>query len=90
MGGVSSQLLMLTPKMLKSKKKFYKGLAENFLSFQAKKCLGMVLDFEYQVAPYTKYTRTTNIRRHFVLAAKKIWQSYYIDDENNHFSCFVQ
>ena len=26
------------------------GLAGNFLSFRAKKCLGMVLDFEYQVA----------------------------------------
>ena len=25
-------------------------MAENFLSFRAKKCLGMVLDFEYQVA----------------------------------------
>ena len=35
--------------MLKSKTFFTRGLAENFLSFRAKKCLGMVLDFEYQV-----------------------------------------
>ena len=40
-------------------KKLTRGLAENFLIFRAKKCLGMVLDFEYQVA--TKYTRTTII-----------------------------
>ena len=54
-GGDGGQLLMLSPKkLLKSKNKFTRGLAENFLSFQAKKCLGMVLDFEYQV-----YTRTT-------------------------------
>ena len=29
-----------------TQKKFF---AKNFLSFRAKKCLGMVLDFEYQV-----------------------------------------
>ena len=58
-GGVGSQLLMPSPNLLKSKKKFTRGLAENFLIFRAKKCLGMVLDFEYQVA--TKYTRTTII-----------------------------
>ena len=43
------QFLMLSPNLLKSKKKFSRGLAKNFLSFRAKKCLGMVLDFEYQV-----------------------------------------
>ena len=53
-GGVDCQLLMPSPNLLKSKKKFTRGLAENFLSFRAKKCLGMVLDFEY-------YTRTTII-----------------------------
>ena len=41
------QLLMLSPNLLKSKKiVFYKGFAENFWP---KKCLGMVLGFEYQV-----------------------------------------
>ena len=45
------QLLMLSPNLLKSKKKkITRGFAEIFLSFQAKKFLGMVLDFEYQVA----------------------------------------
>ena len=40
-GGVSDQLLMLSPNLLKSKKKITRGFAEHFLSFQAKKCLGM-------------------------------------------------
>ena len=46
---INFQLLMLSPNLLKSKKKFTRGLAENFSSFRAKKCLGGVLDFEYQV-----------------------------------------
>ena len=47
------QLLMLSPNLLKSKKKITRGFGKNFLSFQAKKCLGMVLDFEYQVVCIT-------------------------------------
>ena len=46
---------MLSPNLLKSKKKFTRGLAENFLSFQANKCLGMVLDFEYLVVEKHNY-----------------------------------
>ena len=38
-GGPNFQLLMLSPNWLK----------KNFVSFRVKKCLGMVLDFEYQV-----------------------------------------
>ena len=49
-GCAGNQLLLLSPNWLKSKKKFTRGLAENFLSFWAKKYLGMVLDFEYWVA----------------------------------------
>ena len=37
---------MLSPNLLKKKKFLF---AKNFLSFQAKMCLGMVFDFEYQV-----------------------------------------
>ena len=37
------------PNLLKSKQIFTRGFAEKFLSFRAKKCLGMVLDFEYFV-----------------------------------------
>ena len=49
------QLLMLSPNLLKSKKKnFTRGFAENFLSFRAKKCLGMILDFEYQMTRICK------------------------------------
>ena len=50
-GGVETnlQLLMLSPNLLKSKNIFTREFAENFLSFWAKKCLGMVLDFEYQM-----------------------------------------
>ena len=48
-GGTNFQLLMLSPNLLKSKNIFTREFAENFLSFQAKKCLEMVLDFEYQV-----------------------------------------
>ena len=40
---------MLSLNLLKSKNIFTREFAKNFLSFQAKKCLGMVLDFEYQV-----------------------------------------
>ena len=55
------QLLMLSPNLLKYKKNFTRGFAENFLSFQAKKCLGMVLDFEYQVVHvYTVYANHKN------------------------------
>ena len=43
------QLMRLSPSLLKSKNIFTREFAENFLSFRAKKCLGMVLDFEYQV-----------------------------------------
>ena len=43
------QLLMLSPNLLKSKNIFAREFAENVLSFWTKKCLGMVLDFEYQV-----------------------------------------
>ena len=39
------QLLMPSPNLLRSKKNFTRGFAESFLSFRAKKCLGMVLDF---------------------------------------------
>ena len=42
----SFQLLMLSPNLLKSKNIFTREFAEN-LSFRAKKCLGMVVDFEY-------------------------------------------
>ena len=49
------QLLILSPNLLKS-------FAENFLSFRAKKCLGMVLDFEYQVAHvYKVYANHNNL-----------------------------
>ena len=43
----------------KKKKKFF---AKNFLSFQAKMCLGMVLDFKYQVVRiYFVYANHKNI-----------------------------
>ena len=61
-GGVGSQLLMWSPNLLKSKKKFPTGLAENFLSFRAKKCLGMVLDFEYQMATIKTVNPTSHLR----------------------------
>ena len=60
---------MLSPNLLKSKKNFTRGLAENFLSFQAKKCLGMLLDFEWLA--YTKYTRTTIISSHISKVLKE-------------------
>ena len=44
-GGTNFQLLILSPNLLKKKKIF----AKNVLSFRVKMCLGMVLDFEYQV-----------------------------------------
>ena len=39
-GGFGSQLLMPSPNLLKSKKKFTRGLAEKFPSFRAKKVPG--------------------------------------------------
>ena len=57
------QLLMVSPNLLKSKNIFTKEFAENFLSFRAKKCLGMVLDFEYQVVRvYFVYANHVRIR----------------------------
>ena len=44
-GGTNFQLLMPSPKIA-LKKNFF---AKNFLSFQAKMCLAMVLDYEYHV-----------------------------------------
>ena len=44
-GGIGDQLLMPSPNLLKSQKNLTRGLVEKFLSFRAKKCLGMVLDF---------------------------------------------
>ena len=47
-------------KFVKKKKK---NFAKNFLSFQAKKCLGIVLDFEYQVVHiYEVYANHKNKR----------------------------
>ena len=43
------QLLILNPNLLKSKNIFTREFTEHFLSFRAKKCQRMVLDFEYQV-----------------------------------------
>ena len=43
---INFQLLMLNPNLLTKKKNFF---VNNFLSFRAKMCLGMVFGFEYQV-----------------------------------------
>ena len=70
------QLLMLSSNLLKSKVPMSGGGGEgggggswwtqlstfDTESKSAKMCLGMVLDFEYQVVWYTKYTRTIVIR----------------------------
>ena len=50
---------------LKKKKK--KNFAKNFLSFRAKMCLGMVLDFEYQVVRiYEVYANHKNLKEEFL------------------------
>ena len=58
-GGTNFQLLMLSPNLLKKKKKIF--FVKNFLSFWAKMCLGMVFDFEYRVVRYTKYSESQQL-----------------------------
>ena len=62
-GGGTTQLSTFDAESKFALKKKKKKFAKNFQSFWAKKCLGIVLDFEYQVVRYTKYMRTTNRTR---------------------------